>query len=439
MGAVIEQVWRAGGTFQEWSEHFDLGLWTDALAAHGLSLEAAVYRHRTEHEVLPWDHLSAGLHRDFLWQDWLDALADHGLEDCRWTPCYDCGACTGFGIEHVVASAVPPAGGSQGTGQDLSTGGQVPVRFLATAPSGAGPAPGPTGVPPSWREKGEAEMRIRFRFAKLGKIRFTSQRDVARMWERALRRARLPLAYTEGFSPRPQLSFGLALPTGCESLAEYLDVALDPERPETAAVDVDALPSLLTPLLPEGIDVTETAPVDPRIGSLQQQVTSCSWVMSFTGVTREVLAERTAALLEASVVPIRRERKGRQEDDDLRPSVLALSVPERSRRRRGGLGTGSSSRARSGARRRAGHPASRGQASRVARRAHCRGPFAQGGRRRNRPRRSRPGRNRHRAGSRPGLQDTTVDRARRRPMGAPRIGAVPPGPDRAVCASGRAS
>ena len=142
-GAVIEHVWRHGGTFQEWSESFDLALWTDALAASGTTLEEAVYRHRTELEPLPWDHLSAGLHRDFLWQDWTDALAAHGLEDCRWTPCYDCGACTGFGIEHVVASAVPPAGGSQGTGQDLSTGGQVPVRFLATAPSGAPAAPGP--------------------------------------------------------------------------------------------------------------------------------------------------------------------------------------------------------------------------------------------------------------------------------------------------------
>ncbi|MDQ1361654.1 MAG: hypothetical protein QOJ44_2031, partial [Acidimicrobiaceae bacterium] len=66
-------------------------------------------------------------------------------------------------------------------------------------------------------------MRIRFRFSKVGKVRFTSQRDVARMWERALRKARLPLAYTEGFSPRPQLSFGLALPTCSESIAEYLD------------------------------------------------------------------------------------------------------------------------------------------------------------------------------------------------------------------------
>ncbi|MGH9113640.1 MAG: TIGR03960 family B12-binding radical SAM protein [Acidimicrobiales bacterium] len=122
LGPVIEQVWRRGGTFQEWSEHFRLDLWLEAMADNDLDIEWYVYRHRSEDEVLPWAHLSAGLHKDFLWQDWQDALAEVGLPDCRWTPCYDCGACTGYSIEHVVASAVPPAGGSQGTGQDLSTG-----------------------------------------------------------------------------------------------------------------------------------------------------------------------------------------------------------------------------------------------------------------------------------------------------------------------------
>jgi radical SAM family uncharacterized protein len=119
IGRVIEHVWRNGGTFQEWSEHFDLELWKAGLAEVGLSVEDVVYRHRTEDELLPWDHLNAGLHKDFLWQDWQDSLAELGLEDCRWTPCYDCGACTGYSIEHVVASAVPPAGGSQGTGQKV--------------------------------------------------------------------------------------------------------------------------------------------------------------------------------------------------------------------------------------------------------------------------------------------------------------------------------
>ena len=117
LGPVIEQVWRRGGVFQEWSEHFDLDLWEAAMADHGLSTDWYVHRHRTEDEILPWDHISAGLHKDFLWQDWRDALAEVGLPDCRWTPCYDCGACTGYGIEHIVASATPPAGGSQGTGQ----------------------------------------------------------------------------------------------------------------------------------------------------------------------------------------------------------------------------------------------------------------------------------------------------------------------------------
>jgi radical SAM family uncharacterized protein len=127
LGPVIEQVWRRGGVFQEWTEHFRLDLWLEALADHKLSVEDLVYRHREEDETLPWDHLSAGLHKEFLWQDWRDALAEVGLPDCRWTPCYDCGACTGYALEHVVASATPPAGGSQGTGQSFAAAVPVPV------------------------------------------------------------------------------------------------------------------------------------------------------------------------------------------------------------------------------------------------------------------------------------------------------------------------
>jgi radical SAM family uncharacterized protein len=135
IGAVVERVWRASGTFQEWSERFALDRWLDAMAAEGLDPDWYVTRHRAGDEVLPWDHVRAGLHRDFLWLDWQQALAAHGLPDCRWTPCYDCGVCTDHALEHVVASPVPPAGGSQGTGQDLARGGEVPVRLLAARPA----------------------------------------------------------------------------------------------------------------------------------------------------------------------------------------------------------------------------------------------------------------------------------------------------------------
>jgi radical SAM family uncharacterized protein len=139
LGDVIELVWRRGGVFQEWGEHFDLDLWMGAMAECGLDPDWYIHRHRSEDEVLPWDHLSAGLHKDFLWMDWQDALAEVGLPDCRWTPCYDCGACTGYSIEHIVASATPPAGGSQGTGVDLSGGHSVPVSLTPRIPAGFAP------------------------------------------------------------------------------------------------------------------------------------------------------------------------------------------------------------------------------------------------------------------------------------------------------------
>ena len=215
-------------------------------SATACRIEWYVYRHRTEDEILPWDHLSAGLHKDFLWQDWRDALDEVGLEDCRWTPCYDCGACTGYGIEHVVASAVPPAGGSQGTGQDLSSGGEVPVTLL----------------PVQARHRGGRRpmMRVRLRFTKAGKVRCTSHRDVARMWERAIRRVGLPVAYSEGFSPRPKLHFGLALSTGHESLAEYLDIDLDEVGSPT---DADGAPGAGSPMPCRSASTSPAAAVVP--------------------------------------------------------------------------------------------------------------------------------------------------------------------------------
>lgn len=169
-------------------------------------------------------------------------------------------------------------------------------------------------------------VRVRLRFSKLGKVRFTSQRDVARMWERALRRDRFPVAYTAGFSPRPQLSFGLALPTGCESLAEYLDVTVDEGRSEAQGLDLDSCPDRLTPLLPDGIDVTSSGTLETGSESLQELVTSCRWVMAMKGASRDEIAERVAATRAADSLPVVRRRKGRVVTDDIRPAIIALDV-----------------------------------------------------------------------------------------------------------------
>jgi radical SAM family uncharacterized protein len=103
VGRVIERVWRDGGRFDGWSEHFSYERWTTAaaeeLASLGVDLDWYTTRERGEAEVLPWDHLDSGLDKEWLWADWQDALAEQEVEDCRWTPCYDCGVCPQMGTD----------------------------------------------------------------------------------------------------------------------------------------------------------------------------------------------------------------------------------------------------------------------------------------------------------------------------------------------------
>src|SRR6266545_2909316 len=103
VGAVIRRVWEDGGRFDGWSEHFSYTRWEAACAAmlppFGVSLDWYTTRGRAENEVLPWDHLDSGLDREWLWQDWQEALSGTEVEDCRWTPCFDCGVCPTMGTD----------------------------------------------------------------------------------------------------------------------------------------------------------------------------------------------------------------------------------------------------------------------------------------------------------------------------------------------------
>ena len=167
---------------------------------------------------------------------------------------------------------------------------------------------------------------LRIRFTKLGKIRFTSHRDVARMFERAFRRADVPLAYTEGFSPRPRISFGLALSTGYESLAEYLDADVqDADLAPGAPIDELTLPPRLSAALPNGIDVVAMAPVDAHAPSLQQDVTSTTWRLTIVGADRASVVAAADEAMGATTIMATRVRKGQESIDDLRPSLLDLA------------------------------------------------------------------------------------------------------------------
>ncbi|GAA4946333.1 TIGR03960 family B12-binding radical SAM protein [Streptomonospora halophila] len=114
VGRVIEEAWRAGGRFDGWSEHFSYERWAEcaekALAEEPVDMDWFTVRERGADEVLPWDHLDAGLDRAWLWQDWQDALYGEEsveVDDCRWSPCYDCGVCPTMGTEIQIGPSDP--------------------------------------------------------------------------------------------------------------------------------------------------------------------------------------------------------------------------------------------------------------------------------------------------------------------------------------------
>src|SRR5207249_2083273 len=123
-----------------------------------------------------------------------------------------------------------------------------------------------------------------------------------------------------GFSPRPKVSFGLALSTGHESVAEYLDIEVAPGT----VVDVERLPAALTPALPVGIDVLAAVTIDERAGSLQEEVTSCDWLVEVAGPSPTELDGLVGEALAADSLVVTRRRKGHDVTDDVRPAILCL-------------------------------------------------------------------------------------------------------------------
>jgi radical SAM-linked protein len=175
--------------------------------------------------------------------------------------------------------------------------------------------------------RGGAANPVRLRYSKRGKVRWISHRDVARALERAFRITQLPLAFTEGFSPRPKVSFGLALSTGHESDAEYIDLVFADE------VELETLSVALTEALPEGMAVTGAVPLQERAPALQEAVTAVVWRVAPVAadgapVDASLLAAHITRALESPALPTSKRRKGREVEEDVLPYIRRCELRE---------------------------------------------------------------------------------------------------------------
>ncbi|MGW4029033.1 TIGR03936 family radical SAM-associated protein [Streptomyces sp. NPDC004838] len=161
-------------------------------------------------------------------------------------------------------------------------------------------------------------QRIRLRYTKRGRLRFTSHRDFQRAFERALRRAEVPMAYSAGFTPHPKVSYANAAPTGTGSEAEYLEIALAEHR------DPDRLRELLDESLPAGLDITDA--VEARTPGLADRLTASVWELRLDGVTVEDAEKAVAVFLAAETVDVERRTKNGMRTFDARGAVVELSA-----------------------------------------------------------------------------------------------------------------
>jgi len=160
-------------------------------------------------------------------------------------------------------------------------------------------------------------QRLRIRYAKRGRLRFTSHRDFSRAFERAVFRARLPMAYSSGFNPHPRISYAGASPTGSASEAEYLELAM------AEVVDPAAVHAALDEAMPDGLDLVEVV-VAPG-GSLADLLHASRWRIVLPVPVGEAEAA-VAAFLAADEVLVSRMTKKGQRDFDSRAAVLSLAV-----------------------------------------------------------------------------------------------------------------
>jgi radical SAM-linked protein len=160
-------------------------------------------------------------------------------------------------------------------------------------------------------------MRIRITFIKQGALRYTGHLDLHKLWERAARRAELPLAYSQGFHPQPKMNMAAALPLGFSSRCEVMDMRLEHD------ISLENLPTRLNATLPSGLQVVDVEQVDERAPALQTQVASAEYQVTLTEpVDGSELKRRVDSVIESKSIP--RERRGKRYD--LRPLIEELKI-----------------------------------------------------------------------------------------------------------------
>ena len=279
--ALIE-AWQMGARFDAWSEHFNRHTWLEALKRAGLDPEFYLYRTRSLEEILPWDHISTGVTKNYLKKEWERALQEKMTPDCR-KKCLECGVCDHETLDPRLHETWTPPSSLRKSGSDPSS---------------------------------TTLNRYRITFSETGHARYLSHLEMVRVFIRAFKRGGIDLAYSGGYHPMPKLSFASALPVGTESLHETADVQV---------LGIDSLSHLrekISRQMPPGIRILSMERIPPGEKKLQLAESHYEITLDGLRVDEDVLE----GFLNCDDFPITRQGKKGEQIINARPLVKGMGV-----------------------------------------------------------------------------------------------------------------
>ena len=303
LSAAVEAAYSRGATFTSWSDQLRFDVWQEAFTEAGID-PAGYLQARDLDSPLPWDHLDSGVSAGFLRTELRRAMDGRITPDCRYSACRTCGVCNMDGRQSQLsrqgaASSIRPV---------LNRASRDQEEPAQTVPD--------SGVREDLQHR---EQRFRLWYSKTGQAAYLSQLELQRIFERAFRRAGLPLAFSGGFHPAPMLSFARALPVGVGSICEWMDFFV------RSRLDASPLPERLNAELPPGMRAVrvEELPCQRRAPIAVRE----RYCLRFEQEADERrFLERASVFLNSSVwMAAKRTKKGEPGEIDVRPLVLGIS------------------------------------------------------------------------------------------------------------------
>jgi len=281
MGAVIERVWKDGGVLEAWHDRFKADRWWQAYADEQLDpnqLASAMMG-----QQLPWDHVSKGVHNRFHEREWKKALKAKATDDCRDGKCHACG------LERMIPENSKVCNSYS--------------ELMNRAPHPAVGTLAPT----------EVAVVARVRYTRGPELRWSGHLDLVRLWERILRRAGVPVAYSQGFHPHARLGFGPPLPVGLQSDAEYIDISI------AEAMTADQVIDSINSIAPVGLCAEQAVVLEKRPEALAAIVDRL--VYEFPTPDHEQFDDSLKEFMRQDTCVVKRISKGKEKRVDLRQFV----------------------------------------------------------------------------------------------------------------------